>query len=558
MALYEHWPYVNFHELNLDWIVREMKDMTDRIENYVAELGIKYADPFDWSITSQYEQNTLVIEPESGTAYLSLQAVPAGINILNTDYWTPVFTLGDLITGIREGTAFAVEETNICTAPRAAGDLVWVDKTLVRCLQTILAGSEYNYGTGGNCEQISVEIILNSLQSAVDTNTEDIGDLGSDMTILQTTVTNQGNSIDALDGRMTTAEGNISDNADAIANIQGQIGSLIQARKYVLIGDSYGQGYTPDGSVNGWCVLFRDKLGLNADNCIILTTGGSSFAHAGAEWSDVVLAQEADAAVTDVIVCGGYNDNPYTENQVSLGMYNFKQACDVKYPNADVYVGFIGGNTNDTNVGYNLFRCAVWYSKYAGWNNMKHLEGTKNALFDAYTFFSSDGIHPNQDGQNSIARAIINAYLHGDAGVMANYENLTCTPSNDWNAINDTSLIGVTFSDGVYHLTQRDKLIISGDSHTLNCNGKTWIEMATISGGYIHGDYYGRTNALANMIIKSGSTYYHINGTIKIQDKKLWIACSRVTSDGTNYDSFSGLNEVQIMPFTADFPAIYN
>lgn len=32
MGLYEHWPYANFHELNLDWILKEMKDVMDEIE----------------------------------------------------------------------------------------------------------------------------------------------------------------------------------------------------------------------------------------------------------------------------------------------------------------------------------------------------------------------------------------------------------------------------------------------------------------------------------------------------------------------------------------------
>lgn len=32
MGLYEHWPYVNFHELNLDWILKEMKLIESEME----------------------------------------------------------------------------------------------------------------------------------------------------------------------------------------------------------------------------------------------------------------------------------------------------------------------------------------------------------------------------------------------------------------------------------------------------------------------------------------------------------------------------------------------
>ena len=557
--------YTNFHDINLDWMISEMRSMVDRIENYVSELGIKYADPFDWSITSQYEQNTLVIDPVSGTAYLSLKPVPAGVNITNTEYWTPVFTLDELIEGIREGTAYAVEETNICTSPRAAGDLVWVDKTLVRCKQQILAGSAYNYETGGNCERISVEILLDNLQSAITANAGSITELGSDIEALQDLTEEHTQSISALNTSLTAAQeaianntDSINANADNIASIQGQIGSIIQNKKYVLIGDSYGQGYTPDGSVNGWCTIFRDRLGLNANNCIIITAGGTSFAHVGYKWSDLVLEQEEDGAVTDLIVLGGYNDNPYTEEEVRAGMEAFKQACDVKYPNAAVYVGFIGGSNNNTVVGYNLYRCASWYQKYAGWYGMKHLAGMKNALFDAYAMFSSDGYHPNATGNASIARALCNAYLTGDASVIANYATLQLTPSNNWETVNDTNLFGVTFSEGCYHLALRGRLTITGQSHTITCNGENWIELADISDGYLHGDFYDRTVATVNTIIRSGSSYYHADGALKIKNKKLFIALSQTTSSHSNYESYSAMNQVQIMPFSADFSAVYN
>ena len=565
MGLYEHWPYTNFHELNLNWILEEMKAMTEHIENYVAELGIKYADPIDWNITSQYEQNTLVIDPVSGTAYLSLKPVPSGISILNTEYWSPVFTLGELIRGIREGTAYAVEETNICTSPRAVGDLVWVDKTLVRCKQQILAGSAYNYGTGGNCERISVEILLDNLQSAITANAGSITELGSDIEGLQTTAEEHSQSIAALDTSMTAAQtaiaantSSIDSNAQDIADIQGQIGSIIQNKKYVLIGDSYGQGYTPDGSVNGWCTIFRDRLGLNENNCIIITAGGTSFAHTGYKWSDLVLEQAEDGAVTDLILLGGYNDNPYTEEEIRAGMEAFKQACDVKYPNAAVYVGFVGRSTVNSQVSYNLYRCAGWYQKYCGWYNMKHLAGMKDALYDAYTMLSSDGYHPNQNGNNAIARALCNAYLGGDASVISNYSNLTLTPSNNWDSLNDNNLIGVTFADGVYHLTCRGRLTLTGQSHTITGNGDNWIELGNISDGYMCGDYYGRTVTTINMIIRSGSSYYHCDGALKIQDKKLYVSLSQTTDGHTNYESYSDFNQLQIMPFSADFPALYN
>lgn len=40
MGLFEHWPYVNFHELNLDWILEEMHSMQEEIEK-VKNLSVE-------------------------------------------------------------------------------------------------------------------------------------------------------------------------------------------------------------------------------------------------------------------------------------------------------------------------------------------------------------------------------------------------------------------------------------------------------------------------------------------------------------------------------------
>ena len=77
MGLYDHWPYTNFHELNLSWLLRRMEELANVVENFVSLNSIKYADPIQWNITTQYATNTVVLDPNTGTAYLSVQPVPA-------------------------------------------------------------------------------------------------------------------------------------------------------------------------------------------------------------------------------------------------------------------------------------------------------------------------------------------------------------------------------------------------------------------------------------------------------------------------------------------------
>jgi hypothetical protein len=47
MGLFEHFPYTNFHDLNLDWIIQALKDLdikVDTLEERVTEAAKQYVD----------------------------------------------------------------------------------------------------------------------------------------------------------------------------------------------------------------------------------------------------------------------------------------------------------------------------------------------------------------------------------------------------------------------------------------------------------------------------------------------------------------------------------
>ena len=157
MGLFDNFPYTNFHELNLDWILKVLKDIETTIDQFVSLNIIKYADPIQWDITRQYPKNTIVIDPISGTAYISVDNVPQGVPLSNTDYWSVVFDLGRFITLASSNFADSYESvlTTTATMPTDEGHWVVWNSILYEALNDIHVGDRYV--EDGNIKRRTVE-----------------------------------------------------------------------------------------------------------------------------------------------------------------------------------------------------------------------------------------------------------------------------------------------------------------------------------------------------------------------------------------------------------------
>lgn len=135
-------PFTNNHELNLGWVLSTIKAQESELSKFVALNTVKYADPFDWNITTQYATNTVVFNPADMTAYLSVQPVPSGVLIGNTDYWTPIFTLSDIFTAYKTSIT-PVEQIAAQPATQALknGQLLWIDNVLYAASRDIAEGT---------------------------------------------------------------------------------------------------------------------------------------------------------------------------------------------------------------------------------------------------------------------------------------------------------------------------------------------------------------------------------------------------------------------------------
>lgn len=109
LGFFDKYPYTDFHELNLDWLLKAVRELADEIKNF--EIVNQFTYEGSWDITKQYKKYAIVTV--NGTeGYISLQAVPAGVDISNADYWALIADYTAVIGGLGARVAALETETS--------------------------------------------------------------------------------------------------------------------------------------------------------------------------------------------------------------------------------------------------------------------------------------------------------------------------------------------------------------------------------------------------------------------------------------------------------------
>lgn len=116
MGVFEHFPYTNFHDLNLDWVVQLIRKLDGNVEDldkWAAQHEIDYKDLarkveglinhlvdaiLPWDSSQEYLIYSIV--SWEGSNYIAIQDVPVGVMITNTDYWVESNTLVEQLNAI--------------------------------------------------------------------------------------------------------------------------------------------------------------------------------------------------------------------------------------------------------------------------------------------------------------------------------------------------------------------------------------------------------------------------------------------------------------------------
>jgi lysophospholipase L1-like esterase len=362
---------------------------------------------------------------------------------------------------------------------------------------------------------------------------------------------------------------NYIDNLDYIAAIDAYLDGLKNSGELsdiidtwltdygiITIGDSYGEGYTPEGTVKSWCDILHDDYFNDASFFVNKSKGGSGFAvntHFSALLSDAIatLSDKQKKQVRYVIVAGGWNDQGADQSLIKSGMTDTFNLMS-QLPNATIYVGWIatpiiGFTTRAKISAYNTTK-----SLYAtDWHKYKYLSGADSAL-RWMGVLSSDNIHPNAVGQYSIADMIykaMNGYAtwnrHADitldgTGCVLNDYTMHINITNNFvkcNFRNVASFLDLTFKP-VKSFAQTSVKVMSHGMRFVN------EEASCTCNAVIH-DLSGYSQAMAILTINPYDATQVDSGAIYMQ---------LVDVAGSGYKTWTNVDEIQLYGVEFNIP----
>lgn len=258
---FNEYPYRDISSTNLDWLIKQLRKLEKELINFVSLNTITYADPIQWSITTQYKMNTVVVDPISKTAYISTKPVPIGVRISDTNYWTPIFDLNQLSSN--QNITLREDGYNVLASfPSHVGDwLIWQD-LLYKVKAEITTDSPYVVDY--NIERYTVEMFLNDYTAEVIAQLNALAAKVGALTDLNTT---DKNTIVAAINEILTRIGNeASARQNADATLQVNIDAEATARQNA--------DNTLQGNINAEATARQ-----NADNAILDKIGNMNNLH---------------------------------------------------------------------------------------------------------------------------------------------------------------------------------------------------------------------------------------------------------------------------------------
>lgn len=206
-------------------------------------------------------------------------------------------------------------------------------------------------------------------------------------------------------------------------------------KKMIVESDSYGMRTT---SKPTWTELtvsnFPGTINISVSSIGFLPwEDGTNFQTVLAQ-NTATLTQTEKDSITDIIVCGGWNDarqltQGKTITQLQQQIFAYSEYCREQFKNATVHIGFIGWQTNDavqkeTTLSDLITTQSIYENSVA--LNLHHLLHASQPMKDSFNFDTTQ-FHPNPNGSTALYFSII-----GDVFGGVKYKNRRILTSEDF------------------------------------------------------------------------------------------------------------------------------
>lgn len=329
-------------------------------------------------------------------------------------------------------------------------------------------------------------------------------------------------SIENTNARLNTTNTNL----DALSNKV----TKLHHKGYIFIGDSYTQGYSPDGNISN---TFVNQIidNLKITDVKISANGGASFANSANNFLTLLknINVTDKNSITNIVVFGGYNDYNWSKTDIIAGMTNFFNYAKTNYPNAIISIGYVGFCTDTSTYNKRADSVSI-YNEVSGHLGGNYLSGCEYILHNTNEM-SSDGIHPNITGHKMLASYCTTALMNGSCNPTST-ESVSLVPAKGWTVDKPNNFI-VIKNGGVLTL-QIDRNTFRHAAFTFKGD-----ETRYLIGTFNNTSIFGNDNGLTSLTVPcycalTGYTSNYVSFPLKItlEHKELYVSTFNIGDNG--------------------------
>lgn len=332
--------------------------------------------------------------------------------------------------------------------------------------------------------------------------------------------------------------------------------------RYVLIGDSYLDGYTPDGHVNDFGGKLKTMLKCSDGDFFQKSKGGTGFSATSdgktfmSLINDIYPSVSHPETITHVIFAGGYNDANFTSEDIQSAIASCYGRVMDKFPNATMYVANVGSCFNKAQQLWYLHDHVNHAYSYCSINNEHcvYLGYIGNALHER-GMLASDGVHPTDWGQGVIATSLFFALNGSEFFPVGRFHGFLAKYEQDSHNSNIAGFEYYTKDEVCLTI----KNVYFFNQETIKCE-TNWVVGRISDCSYIRTGYDTMCTVQAGAIICYDGGHKFINAPVTVgilQDNLFYVNIHAVNREGTTYETLNNVAYINFSYATIRVPISY-